>query len=233
MVMATLPPRLATVAALVLPGRKVADIGTDHGYLAAWLVASGTCPRAVASDRRPAPLAAAGRTVAEMGLSDRVELRLGEGLTVLQPGEVATAVLAGFGGSSMQQVLTGSPAVVRSLERLVLQPNGGAEGLRRWLAAAGWRPVGEDLVDEGGRLYVCMAWGPGAAGALDELDLMLGPLLRQRRHPLLPRYAREEYQRWQRALAGLSRARQQPSARLATIQRKAALLAAALQEAAR
>ena len=45
-----LTPRLETVARLVPPGVRFADIGTDHAYLPAKLLLDGTIDRAIAAD---------------------------------------------------------------------------------------------------------------------------------------------------------------------------------------
>ena len=91
----TLDARLTAAAELVLPGKPVADIGCDHGKLTAVLAASGKYPRVIGADLRPGPLAKAEQTLEHAGCKDRVELRLGDGLSVLSAGEVGTIVLAG------------------------------------------------------------------------------------------------------------------------------------------
>lgn len=219
-----LPPRLAMVAGLVLPGLPLADIGTDHGYLPAYLVRTGRCPRALASDRMPGPLGAARRSVAAAGLADRVELRLGDGLAVLAPGEVATVVLAGMGGQLMQRILAAQPAVVQRLRRLVLQPNAGAEGLRRWLERAGWSLVDEALAEEAGRIYVGVAAAPVPAPALSAADLLLGPVLRRQGGELFRRHAAAEAGRARQALAGARQARQPDPKRLRALLQRLELL---------
>lgn len=247
--LAELSPRLAAVARFVLPGAPVADVGTDHAYLPVHLVGTGRVPRAVASDRMPGPLEAARRTVAAAGLADRVELRLGDGLQVLQPGEVATVVLAGMGGSLMARILGARPAVLASLRRLVLQPNTGEEGLRRWLAARGWRLADEGLVEDAGRIYVVMAAEPARpgepaarpeaageavarpeAGAPAEADFLLGPHLRRRGGELFRRHVAAELARARQALAGARRARRPDSEKLAALARRVKLLEEALRE---
>ncbi len=48
--MIKLSKRLAMVASFVPKGSRIADIGTDHGYLPICLVEQGICPGAVAMD---------------------------------------------------------------------------------------------------------------------------------------------------------------------------------------
>jgi len=196
--------RLASVAGMVLPQGKVADIGTDHGFLPAYLVLQGTCPAAVASDTAAGPLEAARRLVSQLELENRIELRLGDGLAVLRPGEVSTVCLAGMGGTTQIAILTAAPEVLTRLPRLVLQPMRGAALLRRWLAGHGWTLVAEDLVLEEGKYYEVMAAEPGAA-TLSDWQEVAGPLLVAGRHPLLPAYLAHRLVSGETVLASLER----------------------------
>jgi tRNA (adenine22-N1)-methyltransferase len=198
----TLSPRLAAAAAFALKSKPLADIGTDHAYLPAYLVEQGAIPRAIAADVLPGPLEAARTTVAEAGLSDRIELRLGNGLQVLQPGEVATVTICGIGGPLIAEILSAGPT--EGLERLVLQPMGGEATLRRWLEANGWTLAQEQLVEDGGRIYVMMAAERGAM-TLSEEDALLGPHLRRSPGPLLARYATTFLNQAHKALEGARR----------------------------
>jgi tRNA (adenine22-N1)-methyltransferase len=197
-----LSPRLAAAAEFVLRERPMADIGTDHAYLPAALVQSGAVPRAIAADVQPGPLEAARSTVVEAGLQGLVELRLGNGLQVLKPGEVATAAICGMGGPLIAEILAAGP--LEGLERLVLQPMGGEVALRRWLAAHGWQLTAERLVEDAGRIYVIMAAAAGAM-ALSEADELVGPFVRQEGGPLLARYAGIMLAQDRRALEGVRR----------------------------
>ena len=89
--------RLHAVASMVLPDRPVADVACDHARLAISLVACGVVPHAIASDVASAPLDAARANVARAGLRERVRLMQADGLSGLQPGEVATVCICGVG----------------------------------------------------------------------------------------------------------------------------------------
>ena len=107
----TLDARLAAAAELVRPGEPVADIGCDHGKLTAVLAASGKYPRVIGADLRPGPLAKAEQTLEYAGCKDRAELRLGDGLSVLSPGEVSTIVLAGVSAQTTWEIIEKAPWV--------------------------------------------------------------------------------------------------------------------------
>lgn len=153
-----LDARLSAAAELVRPGLPAADIGCDHGKLAAVLAGSGRCPRVIGADLRPGPLAKARRTVEAAGCADRVELRLGDGLSVLQPGEVSTIVLAGVSAQTTWEILEQAPWVFAPEgPRLVLVPATRHGELRRWLWEHGFALAADRPVQAAGRWYAVMA----------------------------------------------------------------------------
>ena len=86
--------RLQALAELVPEGCRAADIGTDHGYLAITLLREGRASFVVASDKNQGPYEAAKRTVRENAVpAEAISVRLGDGLQVLEPGEVDTACI--------------------------------------------------------------------------------------------------------------------------------------------
>ena len=178
--------RLRTVAELVGDFRRIADIGSDHAYLPVWLVLHGKAVFVIAGEIQRGPLEAARRTISEMALEDCIEVRLGDGLAVVRPGEIDAVVIAGMGGATIRGILERSSRVVDNLSRIVCQPMTGAAGLRRWLMDHGWLIDAEELVSEDGRLYEIFAAKPGSVALSDELLLEVGPLLWKNRHPLLP-----------------------------------------------
>ena len=180
-----LDKRLQAVANLVGSCEAMADIGSDHAYLPAYLIESGRVVSAVAGEISKGPLTAAEQTIQAAGLSDRISARLGDGLQVLQPGEVAVVAIAGMGGAAIRGILSRSPEVFNRLTRLVCQPMNGAAGLRQWLLQHGWKLVAEDLAIDAGRLYEVIAAEPGEMPPMEPVLLEIGPLLWRQKHPLL------------------------------------------------
>ncbi len=181
--------RLQAVARYVTPGARVADIGTDHGYLPVYLVVSDLSPRVIATDRGKGPLAAAGQLVSLLSLDTQVDLRLGDGLAVLQPGEVEVICIAGMGGMAIRDILAEGMAVARTARRLVLQPQRNVPAVRHFLAENGWRIVAEDLAEDDGFYYEVIVAEPGEM-ALSEMEAEFGPLLLAEGHPLLEDFLR-------------------------------------------
>lgn len=136
----------------------VADIGCDHGKLTAVLAASGLYPKVIGADLRPGPLAKAKQTLEQANCKDRVELRLGDGLSVLSAGEVGTIVLAGVSAQTTWEIIEKAPWVaVKDGPRLVMVPATRHADLRRWLWAHGFDIITDRPIQAAGRWYAVMA----------------------------------------------------------------------------
>ena len=110
-----LDARLAAAAAYVRPGHIAADIGCDHGKLSAWLAGSGCCPVVFAWDLREGPLQKARMTCAPW--ADKIQFRLGSGLSVLQPGEATEIIIAGMGAETVLEILDAAPWLLQNFRR--------------------------------------------------------------------------------------------------------------------
>ena len=199
-----LSQRLLAIAELVDKGARVGDIGTDHGQLPCYLVEQGLASQVIAADVNELPLAGAQKRIAQLGLTAQITTRLGDGLSVLSPGEVDTVTISGMGGSLITEILNADEAVVRSLKQLILQPNLAAQLIRSWAVAKGWHIEQERLLYEEGRYYEIIALKPGPREPLSEGELWLGPELICKRHPLLVEYVRRQWQAEQTILAQIA-----------------------------
>ncbi len=169
-----LTPRLLAVAALVPQGAKLADIGTDHAYLPAWLLRTGTIPRAIASDLREGPLSRARETARQYGVEDQMEFRLCNGLSDISPEEADTIVIAGMGGETIASILDCAPWTKVGETLLLLQPMSSQEDLRRWLQQNHYHILREDIVREGSTLYTIMSVRGGEMPPLTEAEYLVG-----------------------------------------------------------
>ena len=187
--------RLETIAQMVTAQSTVADIGTDHGYLPCYLIQHHLAVKVIAADMNPLPLQVAQRTIAEQGLSEKIETRLGNGLSVLSPDEVDTVTISGMGGGLIAEILSSEPTVCRSLKRLILQPNVAAYRLRHWAYDHGWQIIAEELLKEDNHYYEIIVLEQGQTVPLNVAEFFIGPLLLQKRHPLLIEYLQKEKKR--------------------------------------
>lgn len=153
--MIKLDVRLKFSADEVRKGKKVADIGTDHAYLPAYLIENDICPSAIAADIGKGPLENAKKVVSTSEiLSERIELRLSNGLKEIRPDEAEDIVIAGMGGILISEILTAAPWVKDETKRLILQPMSHAEDVRRYLCENGFEIIKEKACSDAKHNYI-------------------------------------------------------------------------------
>ena len=133
-----------------------------------------------------------------------MDLRLGDGLGVLAPGEADVIVIAGMGGDAIVSILSAA-LWVRAGPLLLLQPMSKAEVLRAWLPDNGYAVLAERLVQDKGVLYPILSAAGGTMAPASEAQAWGGFLLES--DPLWGRYLSDRILRLRRAAAGLERAR--------------------------
>ena len=131
----------------------MADIGTDHGFLPLFLCESGISPKVVMCDISAPSLNKARRAFADAGIDECAHFREGDGLEVLEAGEVDTVVIAGMGGILITEILGKDPEKTASFRKYILQPRNNAGFLRYWLTCKGFRIAKNMLVREG--KFIC------------------------------------------------------------------------------
>ena len=149
--------RLSLCAEYVREGSRLADIGTDHGYLPIALCASGKIPCALACDIRPQPLSSARENIARFGLSDRIQTRLCDGLSGVGSDEADDIVIAGMGGELIASILGACEWIKDRSKLLILQPMTRHEALIAWLYGNGFSISAQGAALDDGKYYTVIA----------------------------------------------------------------------------
>ena len=214
--------RLKSLCNMVTPGKRVVDVGCDHGFVSIYLVQQGICPGALAMDVRSGPLSRAKEHVAEYELAEYIETRLSDGLLSYQAGEAQSLICAGMGGRLMEKILTESREKAKSLDELILQPQSELREFRVFLKQEGYELLDEHILCEEGKYYFLMKVQPSnkttvsiskgtaenandgsvydkviAGESNEELSLRYGELLLKRRDPVLKEFLLESLQNMQ------------------------------------
>jgi tRNA (adenine22-N1)-methyltransferase len=176
--------RLERVAAHVPAGARLADIGSDHGYLPVALMRRGVITAAVAGELAATPFHSAQRTVRDNGLQACISVRLANGLAALEAAdEISALTICGMGGETIRDILERGKTRLSGQERLILQPNGGEQPLRQWLMDNGYSILCEEVLRENRFDYeIIVAERTGPVSYSPE-QLYFGPLQMQARTP--------------------------------------------------
>lgn len=224
-----LSKRMRRLASLVTGGNRLADVGTDHGYIPIALVKEDKIPGAIAMDVNQGPLTRAGAHIREFGLSTYIETRLSDGLTGLKPGEADTVLIAGMGGMLTVRILDEGSHCLNTVKELVLQPQSDIQEVRRWLGRHGFRIDLEDIVEEDEKYYPMFraVRGPAEEGA--EYELYYGDSRLQQSPEILRDYLKKKTAGYENLRESLSLKKLKASGRVKEIERELRLANEALE----
>lgn len=172
-----LDSRLSAVAELVRGNSTLADIGTDHAYLPVYLIQNNIIKSAIASDIGKGPLENARKTVEKYGFTDKIQLRLSDGLKKFRPNEVNEISVAGMGGLLISQFINETEWFKSEEIHLILQPMTHTEDLRKALYDNGFYIDKELVAKDTDKLYIVLsAYYSGEKYNYSEFDLIVGKL---------------------------------------------------------
>jgi len=176
-----LDDRLAAVAAQIRSDTH-ADIGSDHGSLLAELLGCRRIQFGIAVENKQLPYQNSVRALT--GLS--AEVRLGDGLNVLKPGEADSLSICGMGAESMRDILLAHRD--RIPQQVVLQVFHKPEIIRRWALDSGFH-LQDETITRGKRHYTILSYrrsadletiDPAYKNVDRELALVFGPFALKR-----------------------------------------------------
>lgn len=225
-----LSQRLQKVAKYVPQGARMADIGSDHAYLPAYLALQGKIAYAVAGEVVQGPFENAVHEIKSQGLTDTVTARLADGLAAVeQTDHIDTVTIAGMGGNLITRILDTNQQRLAGVTRLVLQPNVGEYGLRRWLMTHNYEIVAEEIVAEDGHVYEIIVAQPVATPvSYTATELLMGPFLRRERNTIFVAKWQEQRAHLAMSVAHMQAASQPPVDKIAAFQEQIKLIEEAL-----
>ncbi|WP_088102500.1 tRNA (adenine(22)-N(1))-methyltransferase [Halalkalibacter urbisdiaboli] len=205
-----LSERLVRVANYVPNKAKVADIGSDHAYLPCYLCLQSDMREAIAGEVNEGPYQSALAQVKKVGLADRISVRKGNGLEVIEAHEVDVITIAGMGGSLIASILEDGKEKLTGVSRLILQPNVSAQDIRKWLYKHEWTLLFEEILEEDEKIYEILVAEKGNDEELYNEDkdrkLLLGPYLMKERNQAFRKKWKYELDNWKRILKQLEQA---------------------------
>lgn len=197
--------RLKAIAQRVENTNTVADIGTDHAYIPIYLIQNQIAKRVIACDIKKGPAMRAMANINVNGLSDKIEVRIGDGLKPILPQEVDCIVIAGMGAKVMQAILTSGQDRISEHTKLILQPMKNVDLLRRFLYENGYTITAEGLVEDGIKIYTVIVAQKGVSQLPEEKYYHIGKCLIENKDPLLGVYLKKEIVRMKRAIVEMEK----------------------------
>lgn len=202
-----LSERLCAICERLLPNKILADIGTDHAYLPSYAYLKGIIPCAIGTDVNEGPYESARTHVNNLGLSQVIDIRLGDGLAVIRENEVEQVTIAGMGGALITSILEDGKAKLAGVERLILQPNVATDKVRRWLYANDWTICDECILEEDQIIYEIIVANRGKDDRhFVEIDFLFGPYLNKEKSVAFQKKWKAELKKQENILLNLNKA---------------------------
>ncbi len=197
-----LSERLKLVASFVPQDSRIADVGTDHGFVPIYLAKKGRIKSALAMDVRKGPLKRAAAHIKEAEISDiPISTRLSDGLKELKPGEADTVIIAGMGGELEIRIIREGKRLWSSIRRFILSPQSDLEKVRRFLSEQGFSIEKEAMLREEGKYYTVMSVVRGSMAYGRTIEYRYGKYLLDQKNPVLKEYLKKEEDRVRAILA--------------------------------
>ncbi|MDD4298565.1 MAG: class I SAM-dependent methyltransferase [Bacilli bacterium] len=181
--MIKLSKRLLVIASYISNHAKMVDIGCDHALLDIYLVNRYPKLKAIAVDVRPGAIDQARRNLEKFKMTGAIDLRLGDGLEVVEKDEIDTIVMSGLGCSKIVEILTKDKSKLSNVNDLIIQSNTDYYDLRKTISSFGYFIVDEQLVKENKIIYLIIHFRKGNK-KYSKRDYLYGPVLRREKSNL-------------------------------------------------
>jgi len=225
--------RLEAVANLVPKNSFLADIGSDHAYLPAYLIVNQQISGAIAGEVVKGPFESAKKLVTDLMLSDKIDVRLGDGLEVIKPSDAVDVItICGMGGTLIRDILARGKQkkCLTSKEQLILQPNVGSHVLRQWLVENNYEIVNEKILDENNKIYeIIVAQKTDEIIRLSESQIMFGPMLMKEKSEIFKNKWQFELDQYKHVIDQLSKSKSDQEDKINQVQHQIKLIQEVLE----
>lgn len=152
--------RLEAIADFIEETDRLIDIGCDHAILDIYLCEKYKDINIIASDIHEGALNQAKSNISKHSLVKRIETRLGDGLTIVNPDEFDTIVISGMGFHNIKKILSNKPKMI-NYPKIVIQCNTDVVKLRKFVIKLGYQITREKLVMDNDIIYTVIEFKQG------------------------------------------------------------------------
>ena len=133
-----LSKRLKAITEFISDNSNIIDIGCDHALLDIYIYQNYKNVKIIASDIHEGAIKMATRNLKRYELEDKIELRLGDGLSVVDKNEIDTIIISGMGYYNIEKILSDTEKL-ENVEKIILQSNTDIVKLRKSIIKLGYK----------------------------------------------------------------------------------------------
>src|SRR5699024_5183851 len=129
-----LSKRLEAVASFIPNNSYFADIGSDHAYLPAYVCMKNPYLRAIAGEVNQGPLERAKATVEAHQLTNKIDIRLENGLEVITMYDIIdTITITSMSGSQIKEIIKDNKEKLIIIKEIIAKHNNNSYAERKFL----------------------------------------------------------------------------------------------------
>ena len=222
-----LSKRLMKIATYIPKSPILADIGSDHAYLPCYICLKDKEAKAIAGEVRIGPYERAVQTVRNYQLENKVEIRLGNGLEIIsEKDQVCTVTIAGMGASLIEKILNEGKNKLKTVSRVILQPNTNSEKIREWVDNETYRIIDEAIIEENGQFYEIIVANKvdNCKNSLSIKERLFGPILLEQKSDVFKRKWERERHKLTTVLNNVKNAKEPDANKIQQLRRKLDLI---------
>jgi tRNA (adenine22-N1)-methyltransferase len=166
----SLSERLKKTASYACGLGRIADIGSDHSYLAKYLLDNKKISYALCVEAVMGPYNKARANLERHIKEGNANVILSYGIDDVPPENIDGLVLAGMGGNLIIEILSKDKSKLKNFKKLILQPQNAQPEVRKFLHNNGFEITYEDIVYEKNQFYEIICASPdGSVSAREEI----------------------------------------------------------------
>ena len=196
-----LSKRLKKITEYVSDNDKIIDIGCDHALLDVYIYENFKNVNIIASDIHEGALKQAKKNIDKYNLDGKIELRLGDGLDVVDSNEINTIIISGMGYYTIEEILSVREKLT-NVDKIIIQSNTDIVKLRKSIIKLGYKIDEEGLVKDKDIIYTVIKFTKGKEKySYDEI--YFGPKILENKDELFYEYYNKKLLKYENLLLQL------------------------------
>ena len=178
--------RLKAITEFIDENDNIIDIGCDHALLDIYLKEKFENINIIASDIHEGAIKQAKKNIEKYEFEGKIDLRLGDGLSVASAKEFDTIVIAGMGYYTIKKIL-GATDKLKNVKKIIIQSNTDVVKLRKNIIKLGYKIEKEKLIEDNDIIYTIIEFTKGIE-KYDYKQIYFGPRLMENKDELFNEY---------------------------------------------
>ena len=193
--------RLEAITEFINEDDRVIDIGCDHALLDVNLKEKYPNINIIATDISEGAIKQAKKTIEKHKLNDKIDVRIGDGLSVVDFDEYDTIVISGMGYYTIKKILSNTQKL-KNVKKIVIQSNTDIVKLRKNIIKLGYKINKEKLVEDNEIVYTIIEFVKGEE-KYDYKQIYFGPRLMENKDELFYDYYSKKLLKYENLLLQL------------------------------